>query len=217
MGAEPEAYSGAALPDVAHSLVLARRARDGDERALNELLERYQERLRRIVRVRMGAGLRRELESMDVVQEALIVAARKIDTAQLRTHASILSWMASIAENQLRDAHDHATAQRRDRRREVPLQPAGPPGDTEAGREDHLAANDTLPEDRAARGELAELVDEAMAELSEEHREVILLRDYSGASWDEVRVALGRASAGAVQELHRRAWIRLRRLVRPRI
>ena len=56
-----------------------------------------------------------------------------------------------------------------------------------------------------------------MTELSSDHREVILLRDYCGGAWDYVAEEMGRDNVHATQELHRRAWIKLRGLVRPKL
>ena len=50
--------------DKTHHLVI--RAKEGDESARNKLCEVYVERIRRIVRLRMGAELRSKLESMDI-------------------------------------------------------------------------------------------------------------------------------------------------------
>ncbi len=196
-------------PDLEQSLELARRAQEGERNALESLFARYQDRLRRVVRVRLGVRLRGEMESMDVVQDTFAVALRKLPTLEVRSRAGLLAWLSKIAENQIRDAHDRGAAQKRDRGREVALDPGATAGHDPA-------ASETLPDERVARREAIEVVDAALTELTQDHREVILQRDYLGADWSEVAGALGR-SVPAAQELHRRAWIRLRRIVRPRL
>jgi len=49
-------------------------AKEGDESALNQLCSVYGERVRRIIRLRMDRKLRPKLDSVDVVQDALILA-----------------------------------------------------------------------------------------------------------------------------------------------
>ena len=75
---------------------------------------------------------------------------------------------------------------------------------------------EALPPEEAYKAEVREILDDSMAELPENYREVILLRDYAGASWDYVARERG-TSVPAAEQLYRRAWIRLRRIARPRL
>jgi len=204
----------ARLPDVADSVELLDRAQQGDNDALNRLLERYQGRLRRIVRIRMSSKMRQNVESMDIVQGALEVAYRRIDKFEMRKPGSILHWLAKIAENKLRDENDYWNAERRDKGREEPMVFAS---DSSSGHARQLDANASNPADKASHRELQEIVDQTMEELPEDYREIILLRDYTGADWDYITELMQRPNVHAAQELHRRAWIRLRRHIRPKL
>ena len=201
------------LPDPSQSVDLLERAQRGDQAALSALLDRYQDRLRRIVRVRLGSRLRGRIETMDIVQDAYEVAIRKIGDVEVRGPGSILNWLARIAQHKIHDANDYFGAAKRDQRREAPLESAA---GSDGGAE-RIPARTTLPDERAARTELREILDDALMELSDDHREVILLRDYCGGDWDYVTRTLGRPNVHATQELHRRAWIKLRRSVGPRL
>ncbi len=53
-------------------------AKGGGGSALNRLCEVYGDRVRWIVRLRMGKELRCKLESMDVVQDVLVAALRDL-------------------------------------------------------------------------------------------------------------------------------------------
>ena len=55
-----------------NSLSLLQAANQGDEKALEEFLKRYYERVFRMVRVRMGNKLRARQDSMDLTQNAII-------------------------------------------------------------------------------------------------------------------------------------------------
>ena len=195
------------------SLDLARRAQKGDDEALNELFRRYQEPLRRIVRIRMGAHLRRHggLESMDIVQQTFVKAHAKLETVEIRTPQAILAWLAKIAEHQVHDANDHITARKRDYRRTTPLQF----GDDSMGSVFDIEpeATDTLPEDRAERNEFKLAIDEAMLELKDEYREIILLREYAQADWETIATEVGAPNVRAAQATHYRARAKLASLL----
>ena len=197
------------------NLVVAAQA--GDELALNDLLDRYQARIRRIVRIRLGARLRQNIESMDIVQDTYKVAFQKISDLELRSQGSIIKWLSKIAENKIKDANDYFTAQKRDKRRETPLE-ARSPSDSSSGFERDLAADQASPQEQAFEQEMKAILDDAMTGLKDEHREIILARDYCGESWEEVAQSSGYGeNLHAAQELHRRAWIKLRTLVAPKL
>jgi hypothetical protein len=82
------------LPDPGRSLALLARAQGGDRAALEDLIGRYQERLRRIVRIQLGASaLRRHYDSMDIVQNTFRAALPKIGDHPA-THRSGLAPVA---------------------------------------------------------------------------------------------------------------------------
>jgi RNA polymerase sigma-70 factor (ECF subfamily) len=205
------------LPDLAGSLELLQRFQDGDAHALQRLLERYRPRLLRIVRIRMGVRLERFEGPEDIVQDTLIVAARKLGELQPRDHSSILRWLAQVAQNQIRDRLDYYGAQRRaPPGGGSPHRLRGAGGGSSSGVD--VSADGPSPSDEVRRKEAQALVDDAVARLEPEaFRQVILERDYLGADWEQVRAALGRSTVEAAQELHRRARIKLRTLLRPHL
>jgi RNA polymerase sigma-70 factor (ECF subfamily) len=75
-----------------------------------------------------------------------------------------------------------------------------------------VAANGTSPSASAARRDLGVLLSDALAQLSEDHREVIVLHHLEGLDWDEVAQRLGR-TAGAMRKLWTRALQQLRPLI----
>lgn len=203
------------LPDVTESMRLVVAAQGGDEQALDALLKRYEDRVRRIVRIRLNGKLRAHVESMDIVQETYHAALRRIDALELRGTASILQWLSTIAENKITDAHRFFFGQKRDRDKEVHLADAMRDESGSGGVE--LASDGAPPGEQAASNELARLVDEAVAQLPEDYREVILMRTYYGHDWEQVARLCGRPGADAARQLHRRARIRLGRILRARM
>ncbi len=199
--------------DCTRSIELVRRAQDGEEAALNTLLQRYYEPVRRIVRLRLSRQLRTHMESVDIVQETLTAAVRAFDRFEVRTESSLINWLSAIAENQIRAAADYHGAQKRDGKRNVPF-----PVISEGGSSTSLgfdpAASGPLPIDAAMQGEDIDAVETAIAELRNDYREVIIQRDYTGASWSEVADALDYPSSDAARMAYGRAIVALSELMR---
>ena len=188
-------------------MLLVRQVRKGVEGAIDELLQRYQARMRRIIAIKMGAGLRRHLDVDDVLQEVFLISFQKIDRLELHSKASILQWMAKIADNVLLSKVRYFSAQKRSVGKEVPIQEL-----TSSGDDGCIQISDpgTTPPQGAVRNELQEMVDMRVERLEPaNYREVILLRDYQEHDWEEIRVLLGQPTAAAAQELHRRAHLKL--------
>ena len=207
---DPDEETGATpLPDLSRSIELVQLIQGGEIGACDELFARYRPRLLRIVRVRLGEQLRRHLDEEDVVQEVLLVAARKIGEFELRSHAGILHWLARIAENKIRQKREHFDRDKRATDREVALRQTATDGNAA------FAAHGLSPSQKAMRAEFEELLDAYIQELDPpEYREVILLRDYYQEEWEDVRRALDRPTVAAAQELYRRAYARLREKMR---
>lgn len=206
--------SAADLPDVTESMRLVGAAQQGDALAMNTLIQRYEERVRRIVSIRLSARLRRCVESVDIVQDVFANAAQNIGSLELRSTASIIQWLSRIAENRMHDTHRHFFGLKRDKRREVHIADDGRGSVDERTPGMIVAGDGDSPPEAASRRELAQIVDEAVAELPDDYREVIMLRTYSGGSWEFVTREMGRPNPDATRQLHRRARMRLARIVR---
>ncbi len=208
-------------PELAESLELVRRGRQGDRAALNDLVLRYQDRVRRIVSIRIGSRLRGVLDSLDLAQDTWAAALRGLPDFEPRGHGSIIRWLARIAENQVLDAADRLHAARRDVRRERAGSEADPgsraDSPSDAAPAVFPAAPGPTPSEDASRRELRANYDACVARLDPVHRDVILLRDYAMLEWTEVCEQLGRPNVHATQELYRRAQLKLGGLLRTRL
>jgi RNA polymerase sigma factor (sigma-70 family) len=103
------------------SVELVRRAQGGELPALNRLFERYYDRVRKIVRMRLGPNLGKYVETEDILQETFIAAVHSFDRFEVRDDAGLILWLSKIAEHQIQNAAAYHGAQKRDRRREVAL------------------------------------------------------------------------------------------------
>jgi RNA polymerase sigma-70 factor (ECF subfamily) len=193
--------------DFDRTIDLVHRAHDGDRAALELLIGRYYERVRRIVRLRLGAALRTRVDSGDILQEVFMEAVKHFDRFEMRDDASLIHWMSCMVENRIRDAADYFGAAKRDAGREVPL--AG--DSTELDRE--LTAGGLLPADSAHRQDQITRLEAAIERLAPADRELILLRDYAGLSWERIAELTGRPTPDAARMAHVEAVKRLGRLL----
>lgn len=196
------------MPSLEESMLLLRRAQSGDRDALEDLVRRYQERLRRIVRIQLrGSLLRRHLDSMDLVQDTFRAALPKLAELRPQGPASFLHWLSVIAVHRIRDVYASYRTRKRDADLAVEL------NESVCRR---LGAGEDLPHEQAILAEVRELLDAEVSVLPDDQRQVVVLRDYIGQDWDRIAAELGREN-GAVRQLHQRAWIRLRRVLGPKL
>jgi RNA polymerase sigma-70 factor, ECF subfamily len=211
-----QAMAGAHQPehepdaDLTVTIDLLRRAQAGSDDALNRLLARYYERVRRIVKLRLGARLRQRVEISDILQETFIAAVESFDRFELRDEASFINWLAKIAERQVLAAADHHGAQKRDPGREVSLHRDDDASDARID----PPARGPLPQDLLASREQTAVVEACIAMLPEAYRELIILRTYAGASWEVVAEQTDRPSAAAARMMYAKAMIELGKAVR---
>ncbi len=187
--------------------ILVTLAKGGDNSAQDRLCRAYGERVRRIVRLRMGTELRSKLESMDLVQDVLMCALRDLGDFTYRHEGDFLRWLSRIAENRLRDNLDKLHTDKRDIRREIRLddrerttggvfvRTAGP-------------IDTTTPSVIMSRKEELDKLEKAIDELKPEYREVIVLKRIEGLSYKEIGERLGK-SADAIGMLLSRAMVSL--------
>ena len=178
-------------------------AKDGDESALDQLCKVYGERVRWVVRFRMGGELRSKLESMDLVQDALVCALKDLGNFTYKSEGDFLRWLSEIAENRLRDHLDKLHADKRDIRKEVRLDSYRPTtGESFAGAVGPIDLT-TPSVIMSKREDLAKLA-KAIDTLKPEYRKVIVLTKIEGLSYKEIADRLGKSN-DAVRMLVSRA------------
>ncbi len=168
---------------------LWRQAKSGDAQAFEQLFSRHTDRLLVVIRARLGGALREKLEAEDVLQDAYLAAWRSFDDFDYTDEGAFLRWLCRIVDNRMRDAHDHFAAKKR---QVVPLPRSAPTG----------------PVTALGRAENRRQIELALSRLSDEHREVLLLRYFEGLTCEETGARMNR-SAGAVRNLAARALVEL--------
>ena len=124
--------------------------------------------------------------------------------------AAFPAWLARIAQNNLLTAIHALAAQRRpDPRERVQL----PRGDESCvALLDALCSTKSSPSRSAARHEARFILEEAIGQLAEAHRQVVRLYDLEGRPAAAVAAAMGR-SEGAIYMLRARAHEQLREIL----
>ena len=158
-------------------------ARTGDRAAVEALLSRHEQQI-----YRFGMRMCRDTEdAKEVLQETLLAMARSLP--DFRAQSTVATWLYTIARS-------FCIKQRRLRKDEpaahAPL---------DAARD--VAAAAATPEEAAASQEVDRAVDDAIAELAPEYREVLVLRDAEGLTAPEVAEILGLTVEAVKSRLHR--------------
>lgn len=191
---------------------LVREAQGGQTAAREELFQRYSDRVLGIVRARIGPRLRRNVESGDIAQEALIEALQSLDRFETRGESSLIRWLATIVQNRISARAKYFSAERRSSAREIALDGLGNEHDSSID----PPARVNTPSLEVRNAEEQGLVEECLHELPENYRELILLRDYAGSPWEEVAESVGAASPDAARMMHTRARTQLGKLLQSR-
>ena len=156
-------------------LVLA--VRDGDAAAYRGLVEQYQNRVYSMV---YGMVRNRE-DARDITQDAFVKAYRNLDSYRLES--SFYTWLYRIAMNR---AIDHL---RRKKRR-----PTAEFDDAIAKRDATGGIDETHHVDSPSRSlerkQLYKRIMDAMEELTEDQRQVVLLREMEGLSYKEIAAVM---------------------------
>lgn len=159
------------MGDIEFDLSLVQRAQKGDKTAFDLLVRKYQHRIAAVV----SRFVRDYAECQDVVQESFIKAYKSLPG--FRGESQFYTWMYRIAVN---TAKNHLASQKRRPMGSVDLEDAE---HIEGGI--YMQDNDT-PEHELLREELAQVVSKALAQLPEEIRQAITLREMEGLSYEEI-------------------------------
>jgi RNA polymerase sigma-70 factor (ECF subfamily) len=178
---------------------LVARATAGDLDSFNQLVARWERPIYALAFRTLG----REEDARDVVQEAFLRAYRGL--RGFKGQAKFSSWLYRITLNLCRDS------MRRDRRAPIVQVPDGTdPVDLA----DAQASPAESVEDLVARREMSQAVARAMAELPEEQRTAILMKEYHGLTFQEIADTLGCPLSTVKTRLYQGLSVLRRRLER---
>src|SRR5436305_5887653 len=163
------------LPEHDSVADLLAQARAGDGPAREHLFARCRDYLGFAARARVEGWLQAKVDTSDLIQQTLLEAHRGFGRFQGGTEAEWLAWLRRILDHNAADfVRRYRGTGKRQVGREVPL--AAPGGSTAFGRPEPAAADES-PSAAAVRHESELQLAAALAQLSPDHREVILLRN----------------------------------------
>ncbi|MEA3274523.1 MAG: RNA polymerase sigma factor RpoE [Pseudomonadota bacterium] len=155
---------------------LVSRAQEGDKRAFDLLVLKYQQKVAGLI----SRYIRDSSEIMDVTQEAFLKAYRALP--RFRGESAFYTWLYRIAINTVKN---HLVAQGR-----------RPPGDdVEAEVAEQMDMGSRLreigtPESQLLGDEIAHTVQQALDDLPDDLRTAIVLREFEGLSYEEIANAM---------------------------
>jgi RNA polymerase sigma-70 factor (ECF subfamily) len=157
---------------VAEDRVLVRAAQRGDVAAFEELVARHRDK----VYSRAFSMLRQEQEALDVSQEAWIKAWQRL--SQFQQESSFTTWVTRIVINL---SLDQIRRQKR-----VQSQSVEELEEESGGVERYLPVVVGNPTEGLERSELRKRIDDALAQLSVEHRTALVLLEFEGLEYKEI-------------------------------
>lgn len=180
------------MVDSADTEVLVSQAVQGDGQALSALMERYRDRLKRMVALRLDRRLQGRVDASDVVQEALIEAARRLSDYADQKPMGFFLWLRWLAGEKLLNTHRaHLGTQKRDAAQEVSLYRGALPEASSVSLAHQLLGQLTSPTQAVMRAELQLLVQEVLNSMDAVDREVLVLRHFEQLTTSETAEILG--------------------------
>lgn len=178
-------------------------ARAGDQAALGQLMDLYRNYLLAVAGAELETGLRPKAGPSDVVQETFVEAMALFPRFEGARAEEFRAWLRAILVNKLAEVRKHYFGvQKRQVQRERSMSALG--GDSDDPTPDDLPTSGTSPSNRAARAETDEIVSQVLERLSEDHRNVLVWRQWDGLTFPEIGRRMNR-SEDAVRMLFGRA------------
>ncbi|HEY3447730.1 MAG TPA: sigma-70 family RNA polymerase sigma factor [Myxococcales bacterium] len=168
--------------------MLLRRLRHGEERAFAELVKANQDRVFDLVFRMIGD---RE-EALDLSQEVFVAVHAAV--GRFRGESRLSTWIFRVAKNHCLNRLKYLGRRERGRSTEISDVP-------EAVLERN--APSLRPDDAASVNETRTMVQQAIAELDEEHRLLVVLRDVEGLSYHEIAAITDQPEGTVKSRLHR--------------
>jgi RNA polymerase sigma-70 factor (ECF subfamily) len=186
-------------------------ARAGSGPALGRLLELYGAYLALLARLQISRRLQGKVDAADLVQETFLEAHRNFAQFRGTSEGELIGWLRQILVSRVMELiRRYLGTQRRDVRQERAL--AAELEQSSRALDQGLIAPHSTPSQQAARHEQAVLLADALGQLPNDYREVIILHHMQELSLPQVAGCLGR-TVHSVEKLWARALARLRRVL----
>jgi RNA polymerase sigma-70 factor (ECF subfamily) len=185
-------------------------AQQAEPGAIERLLEAYRHYLRFVARTCLTSALASKADASDVVQETLLKAHQNYRTFRGSSEGELINWLRQILAQNVAQLVRRFRATGRAVERERSIDDAV--FQSSAALAGLVAASGTSPSMAAERRDTGVVLAAALAELSDDQREIIFLRHVEELSWAEVAVRMNRS-----QDAARMLWTRALKKLRPLI
>ena len=200
-------------PDGEVTAELLNNVRDGQAVAVEELMDRHRNSLRRMIHLRLDQRLMQRMDVSDVIQDVLIEANRRLTDYLSDPVMPFHLWIRQIAKDRIIDAHRrHRVSAKRSIDREQPQPGKGPFDQSTIELANQFRDQALTPAAAATQRELAQQIESAVQLLRENDREIILMRHYEQLNNQEIAQSLGLTEPAASMR-YLRALKRLREII----
>ena len=182
---------------LAEDTLLAYKAADGFDSAFETLVRKYE----RLVSTCVYSVVKNPEDVADVSQDVFLKVYKSIGS--FKGESEFSTWLYRIAKNTALDFV------RKQKQSALSIDSSGPEGEGLELRDDNESSN---PEKSALRNEKKEILLNAVNSLSDEHREIIILRDFNDYSYEEISDKLN-IETGTVKSRLFRAREQLRKVL----
>jgi len=171
---------------------LLRRLRDRDERAFRELLEAHRDRVFNITYRMLG----NRAEAEDVAQEVFITVFKTIET--FREESKFSTWLYRVTVNHCKNRIKYLA-----RRHERDRDELDETSQQQNGAVSGAPVRAAQPDRALASAQMEKHLQEAIANLDDDHRVVVVLRDVEDLSIEEICEITGLPDGTVKSRLHR--------------
>jgi RNA polymerase sigma-70 factor, ECF subfamily len=186
-------------------------ARAGNGPALGQLLELYRSYLALLARLQIGRRLQGKVDAADLVQDTFLEAHRHFPEFRGVTEVELVCWLRQILAGLLGNlVRRYLGTQRRNVRLEREL--VDELDRSSRALDKNLAGKQSTPSQRSSRREQAVLLADALGQLPDDYREVIILHHLEELTFSDVASRMGR-TVDSVKNVWARALAQLRRLL----
>ncbi len=165
-----------------------------DERAFNQLVEAYEQRVFRLLHRMLG----RRDEAEDMAQEVFVQVFKAI--GQFRGDAKLGTWIYRIAVNLCKNRLKYLSRRHTDAQDELETVAERAPLSHAKG----VTYGAVAPPDQVVEGyQVERIVQHCMSEIEPEFREVLVLRDVEDLTYEEIADITGLADGTVKSRIHR--------------
>jgi RNA polymerase sigma-70 factor (ECF subfamily) len=181
------------MPD-GYEQKLVQRLKRRDEAAFNELVRLYQGKIYRLVFRMIGDPG----EAEDLAQEVFVTVFKSIDS--FRGDSKLSTWMYRVATNHCKNRIKYLGRRAHKQKKEF-----DEVGDRDAIESASMSTSATVPrpDDLADARQTERIIRQALSELPEDQRELIVLRDIENMTYEEIKDVTGLPEGTVKSRLHR--------------